>query len=186
MPAAAPPHAQPDPAAAQPQSLPALDFHFGPLTDAALAALSPALADLEGLTLAGEAALWGAAGLAQTLSTPQAAVAVVHDQGQPIAYCLFTCVMDECEVLQIATHPRHSRQGIGRRLLQAVLDHAAARGCAHVLLEVRRGNHAARGLYDRLGFQTSGVRRGYYHSHRLSSSDAADSDALLLARPLSI
>jgi ribosomal protein S18 acetylase RimI-like enzyme len=42
--------------------------------------------------------------------------------------------------------------GLGRRLLQAVLDAAAAEGCSAVSLEVRRDNAPARGLYASLGF----------------------------------
>ncbi|HVO89444.1 MAG TPA: GNAT family N-acetyltransferase [Casimicrobiaceae bacterium] len=49
-------------------------------------------------------------------------------------------------------------QGIGRRLLVAVLEDARRqRGITRVVLTVTQGNHAARELYARAGFQTFGV-----------------------------
>ena len=38
----------------------------------------------------------------------------------------------------------------------------AAEGCDRATLEVRRSNHAARMLYERLGFRARGIRRDYY------------------------
>ncbi len=37
-----------------------------------------------------------------------------------------------------------------------------AEGGERATLEVRRSNHAARALYERLGFRVRGVRRDYY------------------------
>jgi ribosomal protein S18 acetylase RimI-like enzyme len=47
------------------------------------------------------------------------------------------------------------RRGIGRALMEAVLDGAAAAGVREVSLEVLEPNHAAIALYDRLGFRTT-------------------------------
>lgn len=46
----------------------------------------------------------------------------------------------------------HRGQGLGRRLLEAVLERARAAGCAAVSLEVRADNAIARRLYQSLGF----------------------------------
>lgn len=151
-----------------------LCVYRGPLPPDRLAAI----AQLEALTLHDEATLWGAAGLAQTLERPDAALTLIEDQGSVLAYCLSTCIAGECEILQIATHPQHQRRGLGRRLLTAVLTAAQEQGCDRVVLEVRRGNLSARRLYEQLGFQLDGVRRGYY------GGSAADQDALLLSCPL--
>jgi len=47
---------------------------------------------------------------------------------------------------------QHRGQGLGRRLLHAVLDTARALGCSGVTLEVRSDNEVAQRLYRSLGF----------------------------------
>ena len=47
-------------------------------------------------------------------------------------------------------------------LLRFVLRFAAGLGARRATLEVRRSNTAAKKLYERLGFETVGVRRNYY------------------------
>jgi ribosomal protein S18 acetylase RimI-like enzyme len=46
----------------------------------------------------------------------------------------------------------HRGHGLGRRLMEAVLERARAAGCAAVSLEVRADNAIARRLYQSLGF----------------------------------
>lgn len=137
---------------------------------------------MEAQTLQHEATLWGAAGLSQTLAAAHAAVALLQVGEEVAAYCLFTCIAQECEILQIATLPQHQRRGIGRSLLQSVLSYAADQGCDRAVLEVRRGNLAARRMYEQIGFVLDGVRRGYYQHGRTPTS--ADQDALLLSCPV--
>jgi ribosomal protein S18 acetylase RimI-like enzyme len=48
--------------------------------------------------------------------------------------------------------PSHRGQGIGRRLMQAVLERAKSLGACAVTLEVRTDNRVAQGLYRSLGF----------------------------------
>ena len=61
-----------------------------------------------------------------------------------------------------ATRRTWRRQGIGERLLLALLDLARARGADEGTLEVRPSNKAARRLYEKYGFRNAGVRPGYY------------------------
>ena len=72
----------------------------------------------------------------------------------------------EYEVHTIGVDPAYQGQGIGRRLLNGLLD--VADGGA-VYLEVRTDNEAAIGLYHSVGFTQIGLRRRYY---RVSGADA--------------
>jgi ribosomal protein S18 acetylase RimI-like enzyme len=54
-------------------------------------------------------------------------------------------------------------QGIGRRLLQAALQSAQAKGLIKIDLEVFASNHAAIALYERAGFIREGCRRRARH-----------------------
>ena len=72
----------------------------------------------------------------------------------------------EYEVHTIGVDPAYQGRGIGRRLLNELLDYAAG-GVVH--LEVRTDNAAAIALYRSVGFTKVGVRRRYY---RVSGADA--------------
>ncbi len=53
-------------------------------------------------------------------------------------------------------------KGLGRRLLQALVDVAADRGVRKLFLEVRESNRRARKMYQRAGFLEVGKTPGYY------------------------
>ena len=84
------------------------------------------------------------------------------ESGQILGFCSFWRVLDELHVNNLAITPEHRRRGIATTLLTYVLDEGARLGAHRATLEVRRSNEAARRLYERLGFATAGVRRGYY------------------------
>jgi ribosomal protein S18 acetylase RimI-like enzyme len=70
----------------------------------------------------------------------------------------------------------HRGQGIGKRLMTATLDAAAANGLSRVELTVRTDNTPAIALYRRFGFETEGTCRRYLRV------DDAWFDVLLMAR----
>jgi ribosomal-protein-alanine N-acetyltransferase len=72
----------------------------------------------------------------------------------------------EYEVHTIGVDPAYQGRGIGRRLLNELLNFAAG---GTVYLEVRTDNAAAIALYRSAGFVNVGLRRRYY---RASGADA--------------
>ena len=68
----------------------------------------------------------------------------------------------QADVVTLAVDPDRWGEGTGTALLSALVDEAAKRGYAEVLLEVREDNPRARRLYLRHGFTEIGIRRGYY------------------------
>lgn len=73
-------------------------------------------------------------------------------------------VLDEGNVLDIAVVPKFRRQGVGETLLRELAKRMKKRGVAKLMLEVREQNAAARGLYEKFGFQIDGKRKNYYDS----------------------
>src|SRR5207249_4767423 len=69
---------------------------------------------------------------------------------------------DEGEILNLGVAPAHRRQGIGRALVQRVLQELAGLGVRTVYLEVRASNASARQLYESLGFGEVARRARYY------------------------
>lgn len=91
------------------------------------------------------------------------AVFLVAEEGAKVAgYVVALEAADEGEILNLAVAEGGRRRGLGRALVQAIVDALAARGVREVYLEVRESNAAARALYATFGFKDVGRRRGYY------------------------
>ena len=73
-------------------------------------------------------------------------------------FVLARAAAGEAEILTIGVDQRFERAGLGWRLMLAALREAKMRGAEEIFLEVDEGNHAARGLYDKLGFAKVGER----------------------------
>lgn len=80
-----------------------------------------------------------------------------------VGYAGLAVIGDQGDVMTIAVRADHQGHGVGRALLTELIDEAARRGAADLLLEVRHDNARARELYHKLGFAEIGVRRGYYN-----------------------
>jgi ribosomal-protein-alanine N-acetyltransferase len=88
---------------------------------------------------------------------------VMREDGRVIGYLCLWEIADELHITNIAVHPAHRRQGVGRLLLRGVLEDARERRLRLVVLEVRPSNTEARTLYEGFGFRVIGLRRGYYY-----------------------
>lgn len=98
---------------------------------------------------------------------------------QPTGFAVCRVAADECEILSIGVAPGHRCKGIGRRLVDAALEQAEARGAAALYLEVAEDNLAARALYAAAEFAVVSQRPGYYR--RSGSAPAA---AIVLRRDI--
>jgi len=89
---------------------------------------------------------------------PDAASFIAWRDGQPVG--LVNCIEGYStfkarplmNIHDIAVLPGHRGQGVGQSLLQAAQDHARARGCCKLTLEVLTGNLVALRSYERFGF----------------------------------
>jgi ribosomal-protein-alanine N-acetyltransferase len=68
----------------------------------------------------------------------------------------------DAQVMTIGTDERFQGRGLGRRMLENLLDRARTLSAAVVLLEVRVDNDPAIHLYESVGFERLGMRRAYY------------------------
>ena len=90
-------------------------------------------------------------------------VAEDDGDGSPvvIGYAGLIAYDDEAHVATLGVAGERQGEGLGARLLDALLAEADRRTSV-VLLEVRAENDVALGLYRRRGFVEIGRRRGYY------------------------
>ncbi|CCQ75705.1 GNAT family N-acetyltransferase [Magnetospira sp. QH-2] len=118
---------------------------------------------------------WRREDLQSLLATPGILALIGIASEAPVAYILCRQAADEAEVISIATHPDHQRQGHAAHLLRVARTQLAGVGAPRLLLEVAADNDAARALYERQGFTPIGRRPGYY-----KRSEETAVDALLL------
>lgn len=83
-----------------------------------------------------------------------------------VGYAGMWVVLDEAHVTNVAVHPEWRGKKIGEGLMQGLMDLARQKGATRMTLEVRASNHVAQALYHKLGFEASGLRRGYYTDTR--------------------
>lgn len=96
----------------------------------------------------------------------------VHEEnGELCSYAVMMPVAGDAELLSIGVTLKRQREGLGRAMLNRVLEEACNRNMRSIFLEVRSGNAAAIALYRGAGFIETGVRRRYYRS-ALGSEDA--------------
>lgn len=103
---------------------------------------------------------------------------VICTDARVLGFVVYSRVLDEACIHNIAVHPSLQGCGMGRSLLGAALRQSRCEGATRCYLEVRASNVAARGLYEKLGFLVDGVRKNYY------ATPAGREDALLMSLPL--
>jgi [ribosomal protein S18]-alanine N-acetyltransferase len=111
---------------------------------------------------------WSRSMFASELSKPSSISlgAFEAETGELVGYLVISRYVDAWHVMNIAVAPERRRQGIAVALFERLFELTAADGRRGYTLEVRISNEAAIKLYERLGFQSRGVRRGYYTDNR--------------------
>lgn len=101
-------------------------------------------------------------------------------EGKMAAFAITQIVLDEATLFNIAVDPAFQRRGLGRELLEHLIDELEKRGVVTLWLEVRASNLAAIALYEQLGFNEATIRRNYY-----PTVDGRE-DAIIMALPISM
>ncbi|PWD87592.1 ribosomal protein S18-alanine N-acetyltransferase [Ignatzschineria cameli] len=89
-----------------------------------------------------------------------------------IGYAFVSIILDEGHLLHITVDPQYHGKRLGHYLLDAILKMGEKEQLATLFLEVRAGNQPARRLYDRIGFNQIGLRKGYYPCNINGREDA--------------
>ena len=103
---------------------------------------------------------------------------VLEKDAEIIAYAVMSVGAKEAHILNVCVRPETRGQGYGRALMEKLITLARQIRADTMFLEVRPSNGAARGLYDKLGFNEIGTRQNYY------PAEQGREDALLLAKQL--
>jgi ribosomal-protein-alanine N-acetyltransferase len=68
----------------------------------------------------------------------------------------------------LAVRPSHQRLGIGRRMVEWLVESAKVAGIASIHLELRAANAVARSFYKSLDFTESAYIPGYYRGREMA------------------
>jgi ribosomal-protein-alanine N-acetyltransferase len=83
-----------------------------------------------------------------------------------VGYLIISRYVDAWHVMNVAVAPEYRRHGVASQLLAELFRLTEGDSRRGYTLEVRVSNETAIALYERLGFQATGVRRGYYTDNR--------------------
>lgn len=90
---------------------------------------------------------------------------VVEAAGEVAGYAIMSFGAGEAHILNICIRDDLRSRGVGRKLMDRLIERARQSGMQDVLLEVRPSNPIAVHLYESLGFERIGIRKGYYQAH---------------------
>ncbi len=117
---------------------------------------------------------WSERVLESELSNPLALWLVALDDGCVVGYVGAQIVPDEADMMNLAVDEKYRRMGIGKALVELLVEKLQARSVRSLTLEVRVSNLPAVALYEGLGFGTVGRRPNYYQKPK--------EDALILRK----
>jgi len=100
---------------------------------------------------------------------------VGEENGEIVCYGIVWIVGAEFHIANMAVRRDRQGAGVGKRLLDRVLNEGRGRRCGVATLEVRPSNARAIGLYRSRAFREVAIRRGYYRNGE---------DALVMLREL--
>lgn len=89
---------------------------------------------------------------------------VVEFRGEIGGYGIMSYGAGEAHILNICIRNDLRGYGVGRQLMNYLLDRARDEYMQDVFLEVRPSNQVAMGLYESMGFERIGLRKGYYQA----------------------
>lgn len=105
---------------------------------------------------------------------------VLESSAGILGYGVLSAAAAEAHILNLCVAPAHHGQGLGRRMLNRLVDLARWHQAERVFLEVRPSNGPAIALYHRSGFCEIGKRPNYYPARN------GREDAVVMAKELTV
>jgi [ribosomal protein S18]-alanine N-acetyltransferase len=124
------------------------------------------LAEIERIERESYATPWSRSMFAGELSKASSVCIGALDDDDEDVLVGYLIVSRYVDAMNIAVDPARRRAGVAVAMLERLFELTAGDGRRGYTLEVRVSNQAAINLYQRLGFQPRGIRRGYYTDNR--------------------
>ena len=105
---------------------------------------------------------WSAEDFLEMVSADYAYYYVAEIDGEIAGCCGIRNIAGEGEITNVVVAQKHRQKGIGRKMLEYMLERALEVGIGACTLEVRVSNYKAIALYESLGFVGEGIRPKFY------------------------
>jgi ribosomal-protein-alanine N-acetyltransferase len=109
---------------------------------------------------------WSRSMFASELAKPTSICLGAFEGEQLVGYVVNSRYVDAWHIMNVAVDPDFQRRGIATQLLERVFELTEDDDRRGYTLEVRVSNADAIRLYEKLGFDSRGIRRGYYTDNR--------------------
>ena len=109
---------------------------------------------------------WSRSMFASELAKPTSICLGAFEGSDLVGYVINSRYVDAWHVMNVAVDPEHQRRGVATALLERLFELTRDDERRGYTLEVRVSNEDAIGLYEKLGFESRGIRRGYYTDNR--------------------
>ena len=109
---------------------------------------------------------WSRSMFASELAKPTSICLGAFEGAELVGYVINSRYVDAWHVMNVAVDPGRQRRGIATALLERLFELTHDDERRGYTLEVRVSNEAAVRLYEQLGFEARGIRRGYYTDNR--------------------
>ena len=117
---------------------------------------------------------WSENSVGEELKNPLSLWLLAVEGETLLGYVGSQTVMGETDMMNVAVDPDYRRQGLGEKLVLALVEALRERDSHCLTLEVRASNAPAIALYEKLGFAQVGRRPNYYRNPK--------EDALILRK----
>ena len=87
---------------------------------------------------------------------------MLKENGKVVAYAFMWETFEMAQSARIGVDPDQRKKHYGQTMMEELFEKARSGGCEYMSLEVRESNTAAIKLYEKLGFITVNVSKGYY------------------------
>lgn len=105
---------------------------------------------------------WSEDGLKTELENNFARFYVAFSKGEIVGYIGSHNIIGEVYITNVAVSPEFRRNGVGKTLVEFLIEQMKTEKAEFVTLEVRKSNLNAISLYEKCGFEKVGERRNFY------------------------
>ncbi|WP_341465243.1 ribosomal protein S18-alanine N-acetyltransferase [Clostridium collagenovorans] len=105
---------------------------------------------------------WDKNSINAELNNPLASYLVAIKNDVVLGFVGIWIIAGEGNITNVAVDPTFRGLGIGKLLMQSILENCINENVDSITLEVRKSNLIAQNLYESLGFKNEGVRKKFY------------------------
>jgi ribosomal protein S18 acetylase RimI-like enzyme len=96
------------------------------------------------------------------LDDPAFHTLIIEQDDSPVGFCMLSIGDGIGEVVAVAVDPLWQSRGLGRKLMDAMVEDASRMGIRLLVLKTATRNRVAQDLFRRIGFEKTTREEGYY------------------------